>query len=126
MAESPALRVVLAYQNAWTSRDFETAARYVAEDVVFDSPQRHLTTQTELLSMLTVFSERIAPRWEMIAATTAADNVLILYNLFTLNGVPATCADYFVVEGDKIASETLVFDPQPFAAVAAQQRQVGD
>lgn len=39
--------------------------------------------------------------------------VLILYRLFPA-GEPAFCADYFVVRGGKIKSDTLVFDREPF------------
>jgi ketosteroid isomerase-like protein len=112
--------VVCAYQDAWTRRDFEAAAVHLADDVVFHSPQQHITTLTDFIAMLTVFSERIVPRWELIAAATEGDNVLILYNLFTLDGGAATCADHFVVRSGRIQSEILVFDPKPFAAPSLQ------
>jgi len=110
------LAVVSASQDAWTSRDMKTAANYVAEDIVFCSPRQTLTGAQDFISMLTAFSGKISPRWEMIASTTDSDGVLILYKLFTLRGTPAICADYFDVKDGKIQRETLVFDPEPFLA----------
>lgn len=122
MAESTAAEIVTAYQDAWTKRDFEMAGRYVAEDIVFHSPQQHITGTRDFLSMLSAFAERIDHRWERLEATTDGDGVLILYNLF-LDGVPAVCADYFTVRDGKIRSETLVFDPKPFMAAASKRQQ---
>jgi hypothetical protein len=114
MAQSSALEVVCAYQDAWTRKDFATAARYLAEDFEFHGPRQHLASAKELISVLTAASGRINPRWDMIASTTEADNVLILYNLFLLDGTPAPCADYFTLKMGKIRRETLVFDPRQF------------
>lgn len=116
MVKNSALSLVRAYQGAWTSKDFETAARHIADDVVFHSPQQHLSGATAFMAMLSAFAERIAPRWEEVAATEAGDEVVILYHLFTLTGSPATCADHFTVRDGRIRSETLVFDPKPFLA----------
>ena len=41
------------------------------------------------------------------------------------DGAAAPCADYFTMDGGKIKSETLVFDPKPFMAAAEQRRQAG-
>ena len=122
MAQRSALEIVSAYQDAWTSKDFETAAGYLAEDVVFRSPQQHLATVNDFIAMLTAFAARIAPRWELLSATTDGGNVLILYHLFTMQGDAAACADFFTVDSGKIQSETLVFDPEPFVAAARAQQ----
>jgi ketosteroid isomerase-like protein len=123
MSESSALEIVSAYQDAWTSRDFETAAQYVAEDIVFrSSAGQHFTTLSDFLAMLTAFAERIQPRWELIAATEEGDNVLVLYKLFTSQSAPASCADCFTVTEGRIRTEMLVFDPEPFLSASQKPR----
>ncbi len=64
MTNQSAIEIVSAYQDAWTHKDFDTAARYLAEDIVFHSSGQHLTRIGEFLTMLTAFAERIQPRWK--------------------------------------------------------------
>lgn len=35
---APALDVALAYYEAWTSKDFDRAMTYIADDIVCDAP----------------------------------------------------------------------------------------
>ncbi len=57
------------------------------------------------MSMLTAFAQRIAPRWERVAAAPQGDSGLIRYNLFTLDGVPVTCADHFTVQAARSSAK---------------------
>jgi len=112
---SSAQEIVIAYQDAWTGRDFDKAAGLVADDVVFmSSGGQHITGHADFMAMLSAFAMRIQPRWEQAAVLEDADGVLVLYRLFTAAGEPAFCADYFVVRDGKIARDTLVFDREPF------------
>lgn len=115
MAPKRAMEVVTEYQDAWIRRDFETAAKYIADTIRFQSPLQHLTTGQQFLSMIAAFAERIEPRWELLSATPSGDSVLLLYRLFTTTGKVAVCADFFMVEEGRIATEILAFDPAPFA-----------
>ncbi len=56
MTNQSALEIVSAYQDAWTHKDFDTAARYLAEDIVFHSSGQHLARIGEFLTMLTAFA----------------------------------------------------------------------
>ncbi len=116
MSEGSRLDVVAAYQDAWVKRDFARARQFLAGDVTFRSPGQHLSGVDEFMAMISAFAQRIEPRWELIAATEEEDGVLLLYNLFTSTGISATCADWFTVREGRIQSETLTFDPKPFAA----------
>lgn len=116
MTQSPPLEIVSAYQDAWTSGDFEAARRFIADQIVFRSPQQHIEGAEQFFAMLSGFVPRIQPRWEMLAATVGDGGVLVMYDLFTGAGSRATCADFFTLEDGRITSETLVFDPGPFAA----------
>ncbi len=114
MADTPTLEIVKAYQDAWIGRDFETAARYIADDVTFHSPLQHLTTAEQFLPMIAAFAQRVEPRWELVSATPNAETVLLLYRLFTTTGNVAVCADFFTLREGRITSEILGFDPAPF------------
>ncbi len=115
MTTQPALDIVLAYQDAWVGRDFQTAAGYVADDVVFVSPGQHITSSTEFMAMLSAFAQRIETRWEKIAAFGDETTALLMYNLFTLDGTAIPCADCFIVRDGQIHNEQLIFDSRPFA-----------
>lgn len=116
------LDIVRRYQDAWTSGDFETAAELVADDIVFRSPQQHIEGATDFLTMLRGFATRVARRWQLVSATQADEDVLILYHLFSDDGAALPCADNFRVRDGRIVSETLVFDGDAFAAAANKGR----
>jgi len=39
--QSASAAITRAFTEAWTSRDMDTAARYIADDVIFDGPLGH-------------------------------------------------------------------------------------
>ena len=43
MAQDSPLDLATAYQDAWLSGDFAKARGFIAEDIVFQSPQRRIT-----------------------------------------------------------------------------------
>jgi ketosteroid isomerase-like protein len=112
--ENESLELIRRYQDAWTAGDFEAAARYIAEDIEFVSPQQRIVGAEAFLRMLNAFQQRIGTGWEYIASTVDGENVLILYKLFMPTGAPAVCTDYFELEEGHIRREVLVFDPKPF------------
>ena len=113
---SAVVQTVVAYQDAWTSRNYDKARQFVADDVVFrSSGGQYITGIDAFFAMLSAFGERIKPTWENVAILEDVHGVLVIYKLFTAAGSPAFCADYFVVRDAKIQSDTLVFDPVPFA-----------
>ncbi|HMK93339.1 MAG TPA: nuclear transport factor 2 family protein [Thermoleophilia bacterium] len=115
---SSPLDIVKAYQDAWIGGDFERSRHYLSPAISFRSPQHDLTGISDFLAMLTTFGQRIEQRWELVSAVAEDGDVFILYRLFTARGEPALCADHFTVDDGRITSETLVFDPEPFAAAA--------
>jgi ketosteroid isomerase-like protein len=119
--QGPLLDLISRYQDAWTSRDFNTAAGLVADDMVFRSPQQHIVGASGFFTMLRGFATRVAPRWQLVSATEADDEILVLYHLFSDEGHALACADHFRVRDGKIVSELLVFDVAAFAAAAAKR-----
>jgi ketosteroid isomerase-like protein len=119
--ESPVLNIISRYQDAWTRRDFDAAGQLVAEDIVFRSPQQHIVGASDFFTMLRGFATRVAPRWQLVSATQADDEILVMYHLFSEDGDALACADHFRVREGKIISETLVFDGQAFAKAATKR-----
>ncbi len=120
-ADGAPLNIVSRYQDAWTSGDFETAGQLVDGNIEFRSPQQYIVGASDFFTMLREFATRVAPRWQLVSATQADDEILVLYHLFSDDGDALACADHFRVREGKIVSETLVFDGQAFAAAAAQR-----
>src|SRR5215472_9647626 len=90
MADQSALDVVVAYTEAWAGKDLETAAAYLAADVVFDGASARHESAEPLLRGLAGFVTQIAPGWRQIAAVAQDEQVM--------------------VRDGKIRSETLVYD----------------
>jgi SnoaL-like domain len=114
VTNATALDVVTAYQDAWTSKDMEKAATYLAPDFVFDGPMTQSTSAAEFMPVLTRFVGRIVPGWKQIAAFGSDDEALIMYDVFLTSGSPCRCADHFTVRDGKLQRETLIFDTFPF------------
>ena len=112
-----ALDVVRAYQDAWTGKDYEAAAGYLADDFVHLSPNARYSSAKEWLPALARFGDRIGSGWRAVAAFGDEAEALLMYELFARSGaaLPLT-VDHFVVRDGKIISETLVFDTASFGA----------
>jgi len=115
-----ALDVVLAYQDAWTRKDFDAAAGYLADDFVHVSPNSRYTSAKEWLPALARFGDRIGAGWRPVATFGGDAEALLMYELFAVSGaaLPLT-VDHFLVRDGKIVSETLVFDTTSFGAALA-------
>jgi hypothetical protein len=110
-----ALDIVRAYQDAWTARDFEAAAEYLADDFTHTAPNASYASAKEFLTALAVFGDRIGPGWRPVAMFGDETEALLMYELFAVSGaaLPLT-VDHFVVRDGRIVSETLVFDTPSF------------
>ena len=120
MPQQSALDLVRAYQDAWTGKEFEAAAGFLAEDFVHEAPGARYTSAREWLPALARFGDRIGPGWRPVAAFGNDTEALLMYELFAISGEPLPLTvDYFTVRDGKIASETLVFDTRSFGAALA-------
>lgn len=115
MTANPApLDVVRAYLEAWTNHDIATAARYLADDLVFDGPITHADTADAFVNGpggLTSFASTVVPgSLRLLAAFGDDDQALVMYEMTTslLGTVPS--AEHFTVRDGKIRTERLVFD----------------
>jgi hypothetical protein len=120
MADKSALDVVVAYTEAWAGKDLETAAGYLAADVVFDGASTRHDSAEPLLQGLSGFVRQIAPGWRQLAAVAEGEQVMLMYEVSLLSGKPVRLAEHFTVRGGKIRSETLVYDTLAVQAARAE------
>ena len=103
--------IARAFTEAWTRRDMETAAGYVADDVVFDGPLGHVEGKPAYLESLTRLMENMGvTSARVLAAYGDATQALIMYELLTSRFGALTCAKLFTFHDGRIQTDRLTFD----------------
>lgn len=103
--------VARAFTEAWTSRDMDTSAAYVADDVVFDGPLGHVSGKAEYVESLNGLIRALEVTGARILAVFGDNSqALIMYELFTGRFGALTCAKLLTVREGKIHSDRLTFD----------------
>ena len=101
--------VARAFTEAWTSRDFTTAAGYLADDVIFDGPINHSTGAKDYLQGLTAFAQTVTGL-KILAVLGDDAQALIMYEVTTGPFGTLTCAEHLTVRDGKIQTDRLTFD----------------
>ena len=104
--------IACAFTEAWTSKDLERAASYVAEDAVFDGPLGHAEGKQEYMEGISRLAG-IVPGLHILAAYGDNTQTLIMYELTTEQYGVLTCAKLFPIRDGKIARDRLTFDSYP-------------
>jgi hypothetical protein len=110
--------VALAFTEAWTRHDYATAARYVADDVVFDGPFAHLVGARAYMEGLAGFAERVTGL-KVLAVLGDDERAVIMYELSTDAFGTLTGAELLVVRDGKIQTDRLTFDTFPIRQARA-------
>lgn len=97
------------FTEAWTSNDMDTAARYVADDVVFDGPLGHREGKQPYMEGLRGLAQ-IFKSVKILAAYGDDTQALIMYEAPTDSYGTLTCAKLFTVREGKIERDRLTFD----------------
>jgi hypothetical protein len=95
------------FTQAWTSHQLETAAGYLAADVVFDGPASHSVGAEAYLQGLNAFASAVSSM-KMLAALGDDTQALIMYEVTTQAGT-LTCAERLTFSGGKIQTDRLTF-----------------
>ena len=109
--------VVLSYQRALGNQDYKAARSYMADQFSFQGP---LATHDKPEGLLKDLEQlhHIVKGVEMKKIFVDGDDVCLLYNLITSNApLKSFTAQWYHVQGGKIASLRVVFDARPFAAM---------
>lgn len=121
MTEHPTpLAVAIAFTEAWTRHDMDTAADYLAADVIFDGPVAgHLTGAEAYMEGLTPFAQAVTDM-RMIAALGDDEQALIMYEATTGPFGTLTCAEHLTIRDGKIQADRLTFDTYKLRTAAEQ------
>jgi hypothetical protein len=102
--------LIESYHNAWTSGDFVTARKLLADDLSFRGSVNTFTTADEFMAVLKQFRE-ILLGVTMLRSFFDDQGAALLYDCHTVTtaGVIRT-AEFFTVSGSRISEIRLVFD----------------
>jgi len=119
-ATSPALKVALAFHEAWASKDLDRALSYLAEDIVCDAPAGRMEGIAAYREFMAPFVGMLLDS-EMIAAFGDQDKAVIVYDTKTKLVESAPAAECVTVANDKITYNRFIFDRAPFDAARRAQ-----
>ncbi len=109
-AATPAA-VARAFTEAWTSGDFDGAARYVAENVVFDGPLGHTDGKAAYVEGLKGLSRFVGLTGvNILAAFGEGTQALVMYELITDRFGALLCAKLLTFRDGQIERDRLTFD----------------
>ncbi|HEV2460210.1 MAG TPA: nuclear transport factor 2 family protein [Ktedonobacterales bacterium] len=106
--ETSPVAIARSFTQAWTSHDMETAASYLAADVVFDGPAGHSVGADAYLKGLQAFASTVSGL-KLLAALGDDTQALIMYEVTTPAGT-LTCAEHLTFTvGGTIQTDRLTF-----------------
>jgi ketosteroid isomerase-like protein len=114
-----ALDVALAYYEAWTSKDFDRAMTYIADDIVCDAPAGRIEGADAYRAFMGPFVE-ILREARLLAAFGDESTAVVMYDTETIPVASAPGAECVTVRDGKIVQSRFVFDRAPF--LAARER----
>jgi ketosteroid isomerase-like protein len=110
---SPALRVALAYYQAWTSKDLAKAMGHLADDVVCDAPAGRIEGVQAYRQFLGPFAEMLIGT-ELLAAFGDQSKAVLVYDTRTPPVASGPGAECLTVRAGKIVYNRFIFDRLPF------------
>jgi hypothetical protein len=108
-----ALKVALAYYEAWTAKDLERAMSYIADDIVCDAPAGRLEGADAYRAFIGPFLG-IVTGSSIIAAYGDEDTALVMYDCATVPVPDAPGAECVTVADGRITRSRFLFDRLPF------------
>lgn len=114
-----ALRVALAYYEAWTSKDMDAAMAFVADDIVCEAPAGRITGAAAYRAFMGPFAGRLLSA-SLIAAYGDETQALIMYDTATPQVASGPAAECLTVRDGRIVHSRFIFDRLPFAAAAGR------
>ena len=112
---SAALKVALAYYEAWTGKDLDLAMRYVDDAIVCDAPAGRIEGAEAYREFMAPFVQ-ILRRADLVAAFGDDERAAVAYDTETVPVASAPAAECAIVKDGKIAYSRFIFDRAPFQA----------
>lgn len=104
-----ALDVARAYHAAWTSKDFDTARRYLAEDLETDVPINSYPTRDEFAAAVASFGG-LADQVDLLAQFGSGAEAMLLYDMHTQPFGTLRVAEHFTIDDGLISRIRHVHD----------------
>jgi hypothetical protein len=111
---SAALRVALAYHQAWTTKDLPLAFTYIADDIACDAPAGRIEGREAYQAFLEPFARMLISA-TLIAAYGDEQKALLMYDTSTPLVASGPGAECLTVVLGKITYSRFIFDRLPFA-----------
>jgi ketosteroid isomerase-like protein len=101
--------------KAWTSKDFGTARKLLRDDLDFKGPLDSFHRADDYLAAIQRLAGIIKSA-DIKKELVDGQDVVVIYDMVTNTPAgTAPIAEWYRVEGDKIAAIRVFFDPRPFA-----------
>lgn len=121
MTSQSAAEIIQSYQTALGTGDFDTARTFMRDDMSFQGPFDTFTTADDYLGALKQLAT-IIERIDLKKVFVDGDDVCVLYDMVTKTPAgTAFIAEWYQVQGGKIAALRAVFDARPFAPLFGGQ-----
>jgi ketosteroid isomerase-like protein len=112
--------IVRAFLQAWGSGNLDSVADLVADDVIFDGPNQHVTSRDDYLGALGAFAAKVA-RLDILSVVAEGDEVMALYTVEVPPFGRIPTAEHFTITDGRIHTDRLIFDTGIFARPPAAQ-----
>ena len=113
-----AVRIALAYHEAWTGKDFERAMTYIADDIVCDAPAGRMEGAAAYRAFMGPFVQILLSS-RLIAAFGDGEQAVVVYDTETVPVKSGPGAEAVTVRDGKIVYSRFIFDRLPFEQARA-------
>ena len=103
----------MAYYQAWTSKDMDTAMSFLAADVVCETPAGRVEGVAAYRQFLSPFAQMLITT-ELFAAFGDDTTAVLVYDTQTPPVASGPGAECLTVRNDKIVHNRFIFDRLPF------------
>jgi hypothetical protein len=115
MASDRTLTVVRAYHDAWTSRNFDEAARLLSPSLIVEVPVNDYPTKEAFAEALRGFGAMVTSV-DLLSEMSAGDEAMLLYDMDVERLGSLRVTEHFTVAGGMIARLRQIHDTAPVRA----------
>jgi ketosteroid isomerase-like protein len=110
-------QIAAAYYTAWTTGDFDEMMKWVADDVVCETPSGLLAGARSFRNFWADFVTRTLKRVELIALYGDIDSAVILYSCDLACADDQRVAEWISMRDGRIAHSLMIYDRAGVASV---------
>jgi ketosteroid isomerase-like protein len=109
MTENDTAEVIRAYYEAWTAKDFDRAASFLAGELTVEVPVNDYPTTESFAAALKSFGS-MSTRADLLAAMSAGHEGMLLYDMDVPGLGTLRVAEHFTVEDGQITRIRQIHD----------------